>query len=110
MLRGSDILRKPEERRKTWKKEKTTHTGRLSWERIDPKENHGCEVKLRCRMKPSKTDQTRDRKPAKIFLKDDSKGALSLAAAIWHMPSLKEKPKEGEEEKRQYSQTREAER
>lgn len=98
VLRGSDILRRPEDKRKPCDKDKATHMGRLSWERIDPKENHGCEVRLRWFMKPSKTDQTGGKKPAKTFLKDDTEDALSLAAAIWHMLSLREKPKEGEEE------------
>lgn len=72
--------------------------GRLRSKKIDPKENNGCEIKLRWRMKPSKTGQAGGRKPTKTFLKDDSKDALSLAADKWHILCLKENHEEEEEE------------
>lgn len=66
--------------------------------KICPKENHGCDIKLLWRMKQSKTDQYGGRKPDETFLKDNSRDAFSPAASIFHMLSLMEKQKEGEEE------------
>lgn len=55
-------------------------------------------MKLRKSMKPSKTDQSGGKKPAKTFLKGDGPNALSLAAEICRIYSLQQKPKDGEEE------------
>lgn len=68
-------------------------------EDIDPAENHGCSKKLRWWQKANKTDQAGCKVEAKTFLKDDVEGALSLAAAIWHMEQLKGRPKKEDEER-----------
>lgn len=61
-----------------------------------PKENGGCEVKLPWVMKPNKTDHAGGRKLAKTVLKDDAEIVLPLAAAMWHMLSLRENQTEVE--------------
>lgn len=83
VMRGSDILRPTADKKRPCCKDRDTHAGRLIWEEVDPDKHEDCKWRLRCLLKPDKTDQVRERGCEKTFLKDDTEDALSVASAIW---------------------------
>lgn len=88
-MRGSDILQAAGHKENNWSTKRDTHIRRISWESIDHEENHGCELKMRWRLKPSKTDEAGTMGFEKTFLLDPKPCASSAAHAIRHMPAPK---------------------
>lgn len=56
-MRGSDIFRLTDQRERKWDPDSDMHLDRITWEKVEPEKNHGCTLKMRWTLKPTKTDQ-----------------------------------------------------
>lgn len=91
VVRGSDILRPVDQNNRKWDVKKDTHLGRLKWDSVDHKEHHGCDMRLRSDMKPTKTNQSGQKVFEKTFLVYNEYDSLSAGAAIENMLNIRGK-------------------
>lgn len=88
-MRGSDILRPADQRSRKWVPKRDTNVGRIMWEEVQTSSNHGCAMKMRWKLKPTKTYQARTKGSEKSFLLDKKPEALSAAKEVQRMVELR---------------------